>query len=115
LISSIYIDPLQGWHHIEVSRDDSGWFKVFFNGTLESEFVSTVTSSTYFEVYCRNATGCAIDNINVTDEIPDGTTTTTTDGTTPPPDGDMTTMLIIAGVGIAVVVFVLVIVFVKRR
>ncbi|MHA2081854.1 MAG: hypothetical protein ACW99H_11985, partial [Candidatus Thorarchaeota archaeon] len=68
-ISSIYIDPLQGWHHIEVSRDDSGWFKVFFNGTLESEFVSTVTSSTYFEVYCRNATGCAIDNINVTDEI----------------------------------------------
>jgi hypothetical protein len=114
--SNIYIDPLQGWHHIDVSRDSSGNFKVWFNGTLESEFVSTVTSSTYFEVYCGDATGCAIDSIIVTDEIPNETTTTTTtptDGTTPPPVG--TIMLIIAGVGVAVVVIALVVVFTKRR
>jgi hypothetical protein len=121
VVERIDVDPLQGWHHIDVSRNSTGFFLVALNGVLKANFTSLlVTSSTYLQFLCNGATGAAIDNL-VVDDDPDEfynhltstTTTTPTDGTTPPPDG--TTILIIAGVGIAVVVIVLVVVFAKRR
>jgi hypothetical protein len=113
------MDTVLGWHHIKVNRTSEGHFEVCINGTLRASFDYTgITSSAYLQIYSNNATGCAIDNLIVSDDpgytIPTPTTTPT-DGTTPPPDGVMTTMLIIAGIGIAVVVIVLAIVFSRRR
>jgi hypothetical protein len=113
------MDTVPGWHHIKVNRTSDSHFEVCINGTLRASFdYSGITSSAYLQIYSNNATGCAIDNLIVSDDpgytIPTPTTTPT-DGTTPPPDGVMTTMLIIAGIGVAVVVIVLAIVFSRRR
>ncbi len=124
--ASFVNDPMQGWHHIEISRTNEGHFCIWINGTAEAHFTyNAVTTSTYLEFYCYSTAGAAIDNLTV-DDIPKPcsfehttTTTTTTTATTTSTDGmtddgDMTTLLIVTGVGIAVVVIVLV-VFVKRR
>ncbi len=106
---NILIDPLQGWHHIDVSRNSDGRFYVWFNETLEANFTSDhVTSSTYLQFLCNNATGAAIDNLLVDDDwdilIPSHT---------PPPPIDW--ILIAVGGGVAVAVIVLAIVFLRRR
>ena len=92
---------LQGWHHIEVSRNSDGRFLVYFNGTLEANVTSTsVTSSTYLQVVSNNVTGAAIDNLIVSDDKNE----------TPPP------LVLIAIVsGVAVVVIMIAIVFLRRR
>ncbi|MHA2356835.1 MAG: hypothetical protein ACXADC_16815 [Candidatus Thorarchaeota archaeon] len=101
-VRNIYVDTLQGWHHIEVGRTSGGRFLVSFNGTLKDDFVSNdVTTSTYLEVFCGNATGCAIDNLVVDDEPPD----------LPPPSWE----LIAIGGGVAVVAIVSAVVFLRRR
>ena len=65
----IYRDPMRGWHHIEISRTSEGTFRVWLNGTLETEFAyNDVTVSTYLEFYCFCATGAAIDNLVVDDK-----------------------------------------------
>ncbi|MHA2302738.1 MAG: hypothetical protein ACXACD_17465 [Candidatus Thorarchaeota archaeon] len=95
--------PLQGWHHIEASRNDDGRFLVYFNGTLEANVTSTlVTSSTYLQVLCNNVTGAAIDNLVVEVETP-----------TPSLPPDIITYVIVGGV--AAVVIVVAIVFLRRR
>jgi len=110
-LSDIYVDSLQGWHHIDVSRTSDGHFYVYFNGTLEDDFVNNdVTSSTYLEFFCENATGAAIDNLVVRDDI---TTHTTTPTTPPPPPLPLDLIVIVSGV--AVVVIVLAIVLLRRR
>ncbi|MFX1559378.1 MAG: hypothetical protein ACFFBL_02205, partial [Promethearchaeota archaeon] len=44
--------PLQGWHHLEVSRTSDGHFYVWFNGTLEADFDSSyVTDATYLQFW----------------------------------------------------------------
>jgi len=97
-----------GWHHFDVTRNTTGWFSVYLNGSLVLEGEDTnITTSELFWLWFEK--GQMIDNIIVNDEV----ITTTTTTTTPPPDG--TTILIIAGVGLAVVVIVLVVVFAKRR
>jgi len=115
IIRDWIMDTVPGWHHIKVNRTSDSHFDVCINGTLRASFAYTgVTSSAYLQIYSNNATGCAIDNLIVSDDpgYPIPTTTTTPDGTT---YGDMTTLLIIAGGGIAVVAIVLVVVFARRR
>jgi hypothetical protein len=109
-LSDIYVDSLQGWHHIDVSRTSDGHFYVWFNGTLEDDFVNNdVTNSTYLEFFCDNATDAAIDNLVVSD-----TNYTPSPPTTPPP-ASVPWELIAIGGGVAAVVIVLVIVFLRRR
>ncbi|MFW9848362.1 MAG: hypothetical protein ACFFF4_04435 [Candidatus Thorarchaeota archaeon] len=101
-VRDINVDTLQGWHHIEVNRTSGGRYLVSLNGTLKADFASNdVTSSTYLEVWCGNATGCAIDNLVVDDE-------------TLSPER-LPWELIFIGGGVAVVVIVLAIVFLRRR
>ena len=109
-IRSYTPDVLQGWHHIDVSRTSDGHFYVWFNGTLEDDFVNNdVTNSTYLEFFCDNATDAAIDNLVVSD-----TNYTPSPPTTPPP-ASVPWELIAIGGGVAAVVIVLVIVFLRRR
>lgn len=97
IIENNIMDTVPGWHHIKVNRTSDCFFEVCINETLRASFhYYGMTSSTYLQIYSNNATGCAIDNLVVS-------------------DGDSTTILIIAGIGIAVVLIVLVVVFVKRR
>jgi hypothetical protein len=110
---SIPMDSLQGWHHINVSRNSDNRILVYLNGTLEADFVCHhVTSSTYLQLWCENAKGAAIDNLVVTDEVPITTTPTPTP-TTPPPT--LPWELIAIGGGVVVVVIVLAIVCLRRR
>ncbi|MFX1484038.1 MAG: hypothetical protein ACFFCP_12735 [Promethearchaeota archaeon] len=103
--SIMAVDSIEGWHHVAISRSSDNRFLIALNGTIAANYTSdAVTSSTYLEFFCNNATGAAIDNLVVSDDPGDINL-----------DGDNTTILIIAGVGIAVVVIVLVVVFAKRR
>jgi hypothetical protein len=116
--SDIDVDPLEGWHHIAVRRTSEGRFLVAFNRTLKANFTSTaVTSSTYLQFLCNDATGAAIDNLIVDDDpeefwnhvdLPPTTPTTPTDGFPP-------WILIAVGGGVAVAVIVLAVVVLRRR
>lgn len=108
-LKNIYVEPLEGWHHIEVSRNSDGRFLVSFNGTLEANVTSTsVTSSTYLQVFCNNVTGAAIDNL-VVDDDPGAIF----DDITPPPPIDPVLVGVIAGVVIGVVLIAIVVL--RRR
>jgi hypothetical protein len=120
--SDIVMDPVEGWHHVDISRASDGYFEIYRNGTFEDKFThNVITTSTYLEFYCYSAAGAAIDNLVVNDTVFEDnrdptattTTTTTTSTSTPPPlPGEL---IVIAGVGIAVAVIVLAIVILKRR
>jgi len=101
VIERIDVDPLEGWHHIDVSRNSSGYFEVYFNEELRANFTSLlVTSSTYLEFLCNGVTGAAIDNLVVSDDITDG-------GFDPVP--------IVIAVVAAGVVIIAAVVFIRRR
>ena len=115
VLSHIHVEPLQGWHHIDVTRTNEGHFKVYFNGTVptlatpSSNFTNNdVTSSTYLQFWCNNATGAAIDNLIVRDDIITPTPST-------PIIDDTPWILIAVGGGVAVGVIVLAIVCLRRR
>lgn len=103
-------DVLQGWHHIDVSRNSTGGFLVSFNGTLEWDFIfGIINSSTYLSVVSQNIPGAAIDNLVVDDDPNKTITQTTTNG-----NGGPIPIWVYLVVGGAVVVLVLVVLF-KRR
>ena len=103
-VDDIPADSISGWHHIDVSRNSTGYFEVYFNGTFVDDFVGiSVTSSTYLEFLCNNATGAAIDNIVVSIPLENGG------------DGVIDWPPIIIGVVVAVAVIALVVVFLRRR
>ncbi|MGD9395703.1 MAG: hypothetical protein PVJ05_04680 [Candidatus Thorarchaeota archaeon] len=97
--------PAAGWHHFDVTRNTTGCFTVYHNGSQIMQVVDTDidTSEMFWLWWSKWQT---LDNVVVDDNW-----NFTINGAV---DGDMTTILIIAGIGIAVVVMVLV-VFVKRR
>ena len=80
-----FADPINGWQNLDVTRDGSGQFYVFINGTQWLEGTGTShDTATYFVLYCTNT--AAFDNIVVSDTVdiipttgPGGT------GTQPPP------------------------------
>ncbi|MHA1939427.1 MAG: hypothetical protein ACXABV_09940 [Candidatus Thorarchaeota archaeon] len=101
--------PFSGWHHIDVSRNTTGYFSVYLNGSLVLQGVDTeLTTSELFVVSLSDWN--MIDNVAV-DEPITTTTTTTTPTTPPPPPWDP----IAIGVGVAAVVIVLAIVLLRRR
>jgi len=112
VISNFILDPLEGWHHIDVSRSSEGRLLFAFNGTLKANFTNNdVTSSTYLQFYCQNCSGAAIDNLVV--YRPDPTTTTTTTPTSTPPPIDPVLFGLIVGTGVGVVLIAIVIL--RRR
>ncbi|MGY5879493.1 MAG: hypothetical protein RTV31_04535 [Candidatus Thorarchaeota archaeon] len=99
---------IEGWWNVIITRTSGGEFSIYLNETLRMSVVNNdVTSSTYLEFFCANATGAAIDNLVVDDEVWEPTTTPTP---TPLPWD-----LIAIGGGVAVVVIVLLILIIKRR
>ena len=104
---------IEGWWHVEVSRSSGGHFWVYLNENLIMDVVNNdVTSSTYFEFYCGNSTGAALDNIVVSDEVlpPPETSPTPTPTATPIP-----LELIAIGVGVVAVVVILAVVCMRRK
>jgi len=113
--------PVSGWHHIDVTRNTTGWFEVYHNCSLIIQEVDTqIDTSEMFWLWFQRRQ--MIDNVVVDDEpipLPDQTTpttptTTTPTTTTPPPPPLPVDLILIAG-GAAVVVIVLAIVFLRRR
>ena len=97
------------WHHIDMTRNTTGWFSVYHNGSLVMQGVDTaMTTSELFVVSLTD--WHMIDNVVVDDEIiPPPTTTPTT--TTPPPFD-----WLLIGVGVsAVVIIVVLVIIIKRR
>jgi hypothetical protein len=103
-----------------VSRNSSGYFKVYFNETLRANFTnSLVTSSTYLQVVCDDVSGAAIDNLVVDDEPipnPEPTMPTTPTPTPTPtiPPIDPVMIILIGGIGVGLVIL-LAIVLLRRR
>jgi len=108
-----YMTPIvTGWHHIDVTRNTTGWFIVYLNGSpvLEGEDTDIDTCELFYLWFEK---GQMIDNIVVDDEvIPPPTTTPTPTPTTPPP---IDPVLIAVGGGVAVAVIVIAIVVLRRR
>jgi len=100
-----------GWHHFDVTRNTTGWFSVYLNDSLVLEGEDTdITTCELFWLWFEK--GQMIDNIVIDNDWNHTTTTTTT-----PTNGaiDVPTIPIIAGVGVAVAVIVLAIIFLRRR
>jgi hypothetical protein len=100
-IDEYYPMTLTDWHHIEVTRNTTGFFSVYLNDTLIMEGGDTELDTS--EVFAFSGDyGPMIDNIVVRDDIPI---------TTPPPFD-----WLLVGVGVsAVVVVVVLVVIIKRR
>lgn len=111
IFSNIILDPLEGWHHIDVTRTSGGYFEFHFDGVLPTQAIppanftnNDVTSSTYLQFYCQNGSGAAIDNLVVRDDI--------IPITPPPPPIPPYVWLAVGGTA---VVIVLAIVLLRRR
>ena len=62
------LETVSGWHHIDVTRNAIGTFKVYFNGTLRITGTDRLyDSAEYFAFHSKG--GPAIDNVNVTNTI----------------------------------------------
>ena len=63
-----FADPINGWQQLDVTRNGSGQFYVFINGTQWLEGTGTShDTATYFVLYCTNT--AAFDNIVVSDTV----------------------------------------------
>ena len=92
--------PLEGWHHIDVTRTEAGLFSVYHNGSLVVQAADTdLDSSEMFWLFFRY--GSMTDNIVVDDEI------------TINPPIDWLSIAIIGGS--AVVIIAVVVIFLRRR
>ena len=101
---------IDGTYHIEITRDETGRFKVYINGTLRIEAVDNTwkTSQSY---HVNSERGIGFDNVIVRDDvIPTNEPTTTT-----PPPGIPVELLVILIVAPVSIVFVLVIIAKRRK
>ncbi|MHA1960609.1 MAG: hypothetical protein ACW99U_10270 [Candidatus Thorarchaeota archaeon] len=101
--------PVAGWHHIDVTRNTTGWFSVYHNGSLVLQGLDTeLTTSELFVLSFEDWQ--IIDNIVVRDDIPETTTTTP-----PPPPADIPMEFIALGIAVPVVIIVVVVGLRMRR
>ena len=103
IIDSVHYLPAAGWHHIDVTRNTTGWFSVYHNGSpiMEGKDTDIDTSELFwlqFEEWQM------IDNVVVSDTI-DITPTTT------PPPFDWLPI----GIGVSAVVIIAVLVIILKR
>ena len=114
------------WTHYDITRNSTGAFHVYVNATTDvAEPVFTVVDTEYsyserLIIDVRGDVSHCIDNIVVDDNItitprapttPTPTATTTTEGPTPLMDP----ILLVAGAGVAGIVIVAAVVFMRRR
>ncbi|MHA1904927.1 MAG: hypothetical protein ACW977_13265 [Candidatus Thorarchaeota archaeon] len=94
--------PVAGWHHIDVTRNTTGWFSVYHDYSLIIQELDTqIDTSEMFVLWVER--GLMIDNIVVDNEVIP---------ITPPQPVDWLPI----GIGVSAVVIVLVLViFLKRR
>jgi hypothetical protein len=105
------------WNHLAVTRNTTGFFSVYYNGTEVMQGEGTeITTSELFVVSLNS--WCMIDNVVVRDDVlpppPPTTTTTTPPPTTPPPAG-IPLELLALGIGVPVVIIVIVVGMKMRR
>ena len=98
--------PVAGWHHIEVTRTESGLFSVYHNGSLIIQDDDTGIDTSEMFAFAGQK-GIMIDNIVVDNEIP---TTPPTTPTSP----SMPLELLVVGAGVVVVIVVIVIILRRR-
>ena len=105
-IDSVWPVPVAGWHHIDVTRNTTGWFSVYHNGSLvmEGEGGTDIDTSELF--WLQFEEWQMIDNIVVNDEVIPITPPTTT-----PPPFDWLPI----GIGVSAVVIIVVLVIILKR
>jgi hypothetical protein len=64
-------ERLSGWHHIDITRDDSGNVKIYFDGTKYLEQSVDFPYESNFFVYRFCCEGPAIDNVIVKNQVVD--------------------------------------------
>jgi hypothetical protein len=106
------------WTHFNITRDATGHFNIYLNGTLRLSGRPGVHNipSGYFQFVAQ--TGQAIDNLVIDDAaVPYTTTTTTstTEATTPPTGADLTPVLLTVGTVTLVVIVLLIVVYLRKR
>ncbi len=101
-----------GGYHIDITRDSTGHFNVWINGTHRMAVQDqSISASTYFRF--STPAGAAIDNVEVYDSIEFDPPTTTTTTTTPVEPVTLPIELIVIGIGIIAVV-VIVVLYLKK-
>jgi len=127
-----YFDDACGtWTHFDITRNSTGGFHVYINATsTEEEPAFSVVDTEYdyserFVIYHRGTNDACIDNLVVSDTIDittlpptstdttSETPTTTNSGATTPPPMDIT--LLLTGAGVAGIVIIASVVFLRRR
>ena len=110
-----YFPPvvMDGWQHVDITRDATGLIRVYINQTLRIETVDNrIPSSNYFHLL--SGPGEGLDNIIVSDSVD----ITPTPGPGPNP-GDLFTLLgpylPLIGLGLALVVLLVIGVLLRRR
>ncbi len=115
------------WTHYEITRNSTGGFNVYINSTstsAEPDITAVDETYSYSERFLIDYNGIystRIDNITIDNELPPEPTspTDTTPTDTTPTNGGTTLpidmILLIAGAGVAVVVIVAAVVFMRRR
>ncbi len=94
--------PIAGWHHMKVTRTETGLFSVYHNGSPIMQGEDTDIDTTELFVFGIVESGGMIDNIVVDNEI------------APPPPAPIDWVLI-ATIGASAVVIVAVLVIILRR
>jgi hypothetical protein len=110
IIMGVYsVDEINGTYHIEITRDETGRFKVYINDTLRIEAVDN-RWDTCQSFYVQSDGSISFDNVIVRDDVipPDeptttGTPTTPSDGT----PGELLVILVGAPVGIIVALVII--------
>jgi hypothetical protein len=101
------------WTHFDVTRNSTGYFNVYLNGTLRMSRQDNITIPSGYFIFA-GLTGQAIDNVAIYDYIvPPPPPPAPPEPPTPPPD--FTLPLIAIGAIELIVIIVLVILYVRRR
>jgi hypothetical protein len=100
------------WNHIDVTRNSTGYFNVYLNGTRRISVQDTVFPiSGYFAFEAQS--GWAIDNVAILDYIVSHPPPETTPP--PPPPPNLTTLMIAIGTIELIIIIVLAILYLRRR
>ncbi|UCH04348.1 MAG: hypothetical protein JSW05_12385 [Candidatus Thorarchaeota archaeon] len=105
---------MEGWHHINVTRSQQGTFNVFINGTWRMVGTDTSVDTSDVFVFISGHGKSALDTVVVDDDILT-TRITTTDTTGADSQGGFPIELLAIGIGGAVVVIIIALVFIKRK
>ena len=113
ILGTYSVDEINGSYHFDVTRDETGRFKVYINGTLRIEAVDN-TYTTAQSFYLTSESGIGYDNIVVRDDviIPEEPTTTSE---TPTPTESGFDLVLLGGISVGAAIVVVAAVFILKR